>query len=297
MSAGPVYFNGDPRRHTTFRLTAPEGVDLLGRKWQATRPRAVLCYLHGMGDHSGTFAALGERLSEAGITCYAHDHRGFGGSGGPRGDVGSLDTLVGDASLVLHRARDENPTLPTFIAGLSMGGALALRLAAREPRVAGVIALAPGLKLRHPPSPGMLARVLWSLLVSPARRIASPFPVTWTTNNPEALAAIQADPQWLRVFTARFYWATLQSSRRLWPELQKVRVPSLFVVAGEDRVVDNRAVRAGFGLVPCPDKTYRQINGAWHNLVVDPLREEVAAAVRDWIWVRLERLTPSEREA
>ncbi len=297
MPFGPVYFTGDPRRHTTFRLTTPDGVDLLGRQWPATHPRAILCYLHGMGDHSGTFAALGERLAAAGITCYAHDHRGLGGSAGPRGDVRSLDTLLADASLVLCRARAEHPTLPPFIAGLSLGGALALRLAAREPRVAGVIALAPWLRLRHPPSLGMTAWVLWSLLVRPARRIASPFPLSWTTDNPEALAAIQADPRWLRVFTARFYWASLRSSRRLWAELKTVRVPSLFIGAGEDRVVDDRAIRKGFGLVPCPDKTYRQIAGAWHNLVVDSRREEVAAAVREWVQVRLERLTRPEWEA
>src|SRR5437867_3523408 len=65
------------------------GLKLAGRAWLALEPRAVIAILHGIGEHSGRYAALASDLVHAGYTVVALDLPGHGESPGPRGDVAS----------------------------------------------------------------------------------------------------------------------------------------------------------------------------------------------------------------
>ena len=51
---------------------------LPGRVWCAERPRALIAIVHGLGEHSGRYAALAEALVERGFTVAALDLPGHG---------------------------------------------------------------------------------------------------------------------------------------------------------------------------------------------------------------------------
>jgi alpha-beta hydrolase superfamily lysophospholipase len=144
-----LWVSGKDGGHRQGELVAGDGVSIPYREWWQPGARAVLLYLHGQGDHSGPFTAMGDLLHEQGFNLYAHDHRGFGLSRERRGHIWNYDVFVDDTMEVLGHARRANPGLPVFLMGLSMGGHLALRAAYRARQaVAGAIALSPGFKLR-----------------------------------------------------------------------------------------------------------------------------------------------------
>src|SRR5882672_9609796 len=74
--------------------TGPSTV-LPGRMWSATRPRALVAVLHGVGEHCGRYAALASDLAKGGYTVAAVDLPGHGEAPGPRGDMRSW-TVVRD---------------------------------------------------------------------------------------------------------------------------------------------------------------------------------------------------------
>ena len=68
-------------------LASRDGSRLAWRSWTVPSPRAVLAVVHGLGEHSGRYAALAEAMTRQGYACWAVDLRGMGRSEGRRGHL------------------------------------------------------------------------------------------------------------------------------------------------------------------------------------------------------------------
>jgi lipase len=111
------------------------------RSWGPAGGEPVVC-VHGIGQHGGIFAELGERLAENRFRVIAVDLRGHGGSG--HEPPWSLETHVDD---LLETLAAEGAAAATLV-GHSFGGAVAAATAAREPeRVRRLALLDPGFGL------------------------------------------------------------------------------------------------------------------------------------------------------
>jgi len=64
-----------------------------GRAWCAERPRALVAIVHGLGEHSGRYAALAGALVDHRFTVVSLDLPGHGEAQGPRGHAKSWITL------------------------------------------------------------------------------------------------------------------------------------------------------------------------------------------------------------
>ena len=99
-----------------------------------------------------------EALARGGFTVCAPDFAGHGLSGGQRGFIHSAEQLEADALLFVEAAQQAHPQLPLFLAGSSMGGAIAFQAALTlGGQVRGLVLLAPMLA----PAASAGAQVLW----------------------------------------------------------------------------------------------------------------------------------------
>jgi alpha-beta hydrolase superfamily lysophospholipase len=124
----------------------------LHRWTPGSTPRAVVVLYHGLGAHAQfpTVRHAAELLSEHGFAVLALDMPGHGASAGERGLLASAGAVEDIGLLVARHAADAHPSLPLFLMGSSMGGAIALAVSRRSPGVAGVVLLAPMLMLDTP---------------------------------------------------------------------------------------------------------------------------------------------------
>lgn len=111
------------------------------RSWGGVGPEGVIC-IHGVGQHGGIFAELGEQLAERGHAVTAVDLRGHGDSG--REPPWNVDSHVRD----LLETLDAFGVRRAALVGHSFGGrvAAALAVAAGE-RTGSLALLEPGLQL------------------------------------------------------------------------------------------------------------------------------------------------------
>ncbi len=108
---------------------------------------AVVCLVHGLGEHTGRYGTLAERLNQEGYALMGFDLRGHGRSDGPRGHTPSFDAFMQDIAQFLEQATRRYPSVPLFLYGHSLGGILVLNYVLRErPILAGVIATGAGLR-------------------------------------------------------------------------------------------------------------------------------------------------------
>jgi len=49
------------------------------------KAKAVICLVHGLGEHTGRYEHVGKALNEAGFSLFGFDMCGHGNSGSPRG--------------------------------------------------------------------------------------------------------------------------------------------------------------------------------------------------------------------
>ncbi|HEY1516735.1 MAG TPA: alpha/beta fold hydrolase, partial [Solirubrobacteraceae bacterium] len=101
------------------------------RRWDTNDPQRIVILVHGIGEHSGRYEHVAERLVADGAVVYAPDHRGHGRSDGERGQVEDVEVLVDDLAKVVALAQGEHPGVPSALLGHSLGGIIATRLVQR----------------------------------------------------------------------------------------------------------------------------------------------------------------------
>jgi alpha-beta hydrolase superfamily lysophospholipase len=109
-------------------MPQPSSIAVIGQN-----PRAGLLILHGLAEYAQRYRALADTLAERRISTFAFDHRGHGAAAGLRTHVDRFDDFVDDALVAFNRIRADQPSLPLFVWGHSMGATIALLLASRKP--------------------------------------------------------------------------------------------------------------------------------------------------------------------
>ncbi|GAC1031801.1 alpha/beta hydrolase [Pseudomonas sp. No.21] len=113
--------------HDAFWLTASDGASLHVNRWSGDAPpRAVVMVAHGMAEHGGRYARLGQALVAAGLELYVHDQRGHGrtaqhGILGLYAEHDGWNKVVGDLASLNHHIRQQHPQAPIVLLGHSMG--------------------------------------------------------------------------------------------------------------------------------------------------------------------------------
>ena len=99
-----------------------DGTKLFGKIDAVEDPRAVIVIVHGLCEHQGRYDYLTMRLNAQGYSVYRFDHRGHGRSEGQKIYFSSFEDVAKDVDVVVERAFVDNPMVPLYIIGHSMGG-------------------------------------------------------------------------------------------------------------------------------------------------------------------------------
>ncbi|MEM4987121.1 lysophospholipase [Collimonas sp. H4R21] len=274
------------------QLTTADGIPLFVADWPpaAGVPAAgSILLMHGLGEHAGRYAHVIRFFNRCGLLVRSYDHRGHGRSGGPRGDVPDESALLRDARLVLddfnRQAQLDYPALAgnaPFLFGHSMGGLFAARfaLAAMAP-LRGLVLSSPGLALR-------LNRVQLGLLrlmslAAPGVAVPNGLDVSHLSHDPAIAKAYSADPLVHNKITARLLNSMLRSGEFVLGQAQTLAIPTLLVIAGDDRIIDPDGSRRFFAALPPAIVTFRDYDGMYHEIFNEVGAERVFADVRRWL--------------
>jgi alpha-beta hydrolase superfamily lysophospholipase len=117
------------------------GARLVGWRFRAEGPRrGLVVYLHGLCDDRREAIGLARRYVPRGFDVVAFDSRAHGESGGSACTYGALEKQ--DVARILDRESKDPVALPVALIGGSLGAAVALQVAAEDPRIALVVAIA-----------------------------------------------------------------------------------------------------------------------------------------------------------
>jgi carboxylesterase len=241
---------------------------------QGTRPGAVLV-LHGYNDSPQAMRSVAKALNAAGWTVrvpalpgHARSLREFANARASDWERAAREELV--ALLRQHDA--------VAVCGMSMGGALALLLAAENRSVRAVVALAPYLHLSRP--------MTLLLALGPVATIGARY-ITGggkrSVHDPAAAAAIVA----YRASTPRLLYELTKVTRHAYDALHRVTQPVLVMQSREDNRIPQRSAEAAFVEIGSADKTLEWLTGRGHVITVDYGHADLERRVVTWLDERM----------
>jgi len=234
-----------------------------------TSGRALLL-LHGSGDTPQTLRYLAERLNAAGYTVHAPLLPGHGRS--PRAFTRVTATGYVDAAReALDSLGARHPWVG--VVGLSMGGAIAARLAATAPEVRVLVLLAPYLT---PPG-----SVRWAARLSPMWGLLQPQlggRGERSVHDPAARDASHA----YGTFPPRALRALIDSAAAGRAALARITVPTLVVNSRQDNRIPMALAETATTSMRAPVERH-WVDGCGHVITVDYCRDAVADLTLDFL--------------
>jgi acylglycerol lipase len=263
----------------------PDGTILRTLEWRTEdEPWAAALIVHGLGEHGGRYGPVARALTAAGIEVHAYDHRGFGGSAGPRAYIERWTIYHDDLDARLTALRESNPGLPVILYGHSMGGLVALGYVLADiprPMPDLLVLSAPGIEATVPGWKRRLAATLTGIV--PRMRIPNGLDEDGLSRDPAVRAAADADPLCQSTSTVRLGAEAFAEQARVQAVLDRIAalpVPTYVFHGSADPIVP---VAATERLERKGNTTRRVHDGLRHECHHEPEHEDVLAEVVDWI--------------
>jgi len=250
------------------------------------KPKAIVCLIHGLGEHTGRYAHVGEALNKAGYALFGFDLRGHGQTGGPRGHFPSLDVVLQDIQQFVEFQKQNHPGLPVFLYGHSLGGLLSLSYVIQSPDgLNGVIVTGAAMRaeLQSQKMKIAMVNVLGSLM--PSVTIPSGLDATAISRDQKVVDAYINDPLVHDRITLAFGKTGLSTIDQCFARAKEIKPPLLIMHGTADKLTylsgsEDFARLAG---EKNNDVTLKLWDGLYHELHNEPEKEDVFNVMIEWL--------------
>lgn len=270
--------------HNEFEIKSFDGLSLYAQSWHPEeKARAVICLVHGLGEHSGRYVDLADRLTKAGYIILSFDLRGHGRSEGQRGHTPGYEALIKDIDSYLNKSKEKYSQLPIFLFGYSLGGNLVLNYALRRnAEIKGVIVVGPWLRLSFKPSVfkiilGKITNKIWpsfSQLTGLENEVICKDPKICKSRENDSLVHNQ--------ISARMFISVNQAGEWAIEHAFEFSLPLLIMQGGDDRLSSVQASREFADKIKT-DCTLKIWDGLYHEIHKEPEKEKIFQFLINWI--------------
>jgi alpha-beta hydrolase superfamily lysophospholipase len=216
-------------------------------------PRGTILVSHGYAEHCGRYREVTDELAKHRWASLAYDVRGHGHSPGRRGHIDRFGEYLQDFEEAKQQARSlsQGP----LIGFCHSHGALITLSAIVSGSVGfdSLVISSPFLGLKVHVNPlkkavGRIASQVWPTLTLPA-----PLTVDILTSDKGKQAERASDKLCFEVATARWFTEARQAQVAVLRNASKIKLPSLWVIAGSDQLADAAVSQAFAGQVANAD--------------------------------------------
>ncbi|XP_010909636.1 caffeoylshikimate esterase [Elaeis guineensis] len=262
--------------------------------------KALVFMTHGYGSDTGWFfQKIAIAYATWGYKVYCADVLGHGRSDGVRCYLGDMESVAAASLSFFLSVRREHPSLPAFLFGESMGGAVTLLLYLRTPEPGvwtGLIFSAPLFVIPDDMKPSRVRLFLYGLLFGLAdtwQAMPDNKMVGKAIKDPERLRIIASNP---RRYTGRPRVGTMRELARICDYFQanfdKVTAPFLTVHGTDDGVTSPTGSQMLYDKASSEDKALILYDGMYHSLIQGEPEENAQRVLADmcaWIDERVRR--------
>ena len=300
-----------------FKFLTEDKIEIFTYRWMPDEDkeiRAAVQIVHGMAEHAGRYGEFAAFLADNGFAVYADDHRGHGKTAGSLENIGFFaekngwNLVVNDEIELTRIIRKENPEIPVFLLGHSMGTFIIRDyIFTQSDSVDGVILSGTscdpgvmanlgkmiakwqikknGFKAKSP----LLDKLSFGKFNSYFKPNRTPF--DWLSTNDENVDRYIADPYCGSVFSAGFFYDLIIGVKKvnLFENIEKISgsLP-IFLISGEKDPVGNFTkgvlkVFNDYEKAKLNDVSCKFYTGFRHEILKETNRLEVYNDIAGWL--------------
>lgn len=254
---------------------------LPARSWGAPSDcKAAALLVHGLGAHSGWFEAFARQLKVRRIYAVSFDLAGFGKRRDEK--VTDASVWVDEVIFAYDHLRRQVGNKPIYLIGNSVGALLAIA-ACEFIRPDGLILLSPGFQgFADTFTKAYQIGAIIKAYIVPDMEIALPYTPDMVSRDPSSVKFMDDDLMKRFRVPGKMLLELLHLSNRTVRWLKRLETfpsPVLMITAGQDQIVDNTVSETIFKRINASYKQLHCFEYAWHDLMFDPVVDEVA----DWV--------------
>ena len=268
-------------------LQVNDGTKLYIKEWEVQQPKALICIIHGFGEHINRYNHIAEFFNQHSYAVAGMDTRGHGNSEGRRGHTPSYETYLDDIQTFTETAHKSYPTAPLILWGHSMGGNLVLNyLIKRQPNVKCVVATSPWIRLAFQPKPMLLFLGKMMRNIAPTFTQSTKLNPSHISKDPAVVQAYIKDPLVHDKMSASASMGVLDAAAWLNQYSGKINVPLLIMHGDADKLIDPAASKE-FADRLTGNVTHKMWKDLHHETHNDPEQKEVLNYALQWIQSKL----------
>lgn len=255
---------------TTGQITSSDNSHYLHHTFfepsdNSTKIIATLLIVHGMCEHSARYSDFAQFLADQGIAVATYDQLGHGKTVKSPDELGffgeehPVQSLLKDVIVMADNLKERHPEVPHFVMGHSMGsfiirnvlkhhahdfsGAILMGTADANPLTKVLLPINKLLAKAAPKKTNpIFAKVMNKVLNSQLNNRISSSPFAWISENPDNIAAYEADPLTGFDFTNNGFLTLFSlmdtGLRKTWATTISKDFPMLFVSGQNDPIGD-----------------------------------------------------------
>lgn len=220
-----------------FNWKATDGTNIYAKSWNTEIPKGVICMVHGLGEHINRYKHVASFFNANGFAFYGNDHYGHGQSDGAKGHTPNYESLLEEVDNLIQIAKNENPDVPIYLYGHSMGGNIVLNyLFVRQPKIAGVIATGAAIQLPKSPPAALLAIGKFMRKVYPKFAQPNGLELKFLSKDQAVIDAYVADDLVHNKVTSELGLGLIERGKWLVEKNRKTEIPLLLMHGAEDGI-------------------------------------------------------------
>jgi alpha-beta hydrolase superfamily lysophospholipase len=261
-------------------------IELFFQTWIDSAPRGTIVITHGLSEHSECYHALAKSLAAEGWQVFAWDLRGHGRSDGKRGLARNLSEFEQDLDIFVNkivRTERKSTTGPLILFGHSMGGLITLRALVSGLHADALVLSSPalGLSVKVPAIKHKIA--IYANKWAPTLTLYNEIKYTDLTRDGEMIKLYQKDNLRHDKISPGIFLSMLESFDLITGQAEKIKLPVLMQLAGEDRIVSSEASRAFFEKLPGKKNHLEIYPESYHETYNDLDRDRVISDLKKFI--------------
>ncbi|MFH1873597.1 MAG: alpha/beta hydrolase [Pseudomonadota bacterium] len=277
-----------------FKITT--SLKLYYQHWIPQNPKALLIYVHDLGDHVGRHGNFVKYFAERGYAVSLYDQRGHGQTGGDLGNDGHFREFVNDLSSFVHFSRNSVPKgTPLFLVGHGVGAQFIINLlvpgvnsfnagiVAPPGKIHGFITISAYIK-------PLLNNFQWKERFE--EKIARIYP-SWTVKslidpwqlsaNKELCTAYSEDPLVIQKIPIRLQKEILDNTQIIMAMASRIRMPALMLHGLEDQIAAAEGTKDFFSRLPFSSNNLNVYEEGSHELLNGETKDLVFTDMESWL--------------
>jgi alpha-beta hydrolase superfamily lysophospholipase len=242
-------------------------------------PKAIIVIVHGLCEHLGRYEYITQKLTDRNFGVYRFDHRGHSKSEGKPVFYNDFNEMIDDVNVVVELAKKENPILPVFLIGHSMGGFAVTTFGMKYPnKVKGIVAS------------GAVTRFNNTFPIPPNMPVDAYFPnelADGVCSDPAVVEAYKNDPLVAKQVSFGLFYCLFAGVDWNKQNSSKFVDPVLLLHGCNDGLVSEKDSRDLFGDISSEDKTLKIYAFLFHEIFNEPSKDEVIGDVISWLEKRV----------